>query len=83
MALFCPTVPIVAAIFIDVLARFKRPNYQGKRRRSTEGVEGTNKGHENGEAHGPCWRPLDRTVRLVADAGVVELRMELHLAIGI
>ena len=26
-----------------------RPNAQGKRRRSTEGAEGTNKGHENAE----------------------------------
>jgi hypothetical protein len=25
------------------------PNAQGKRRRSTEGAEGTNKGHENAE----------------------------------
>ena len=25
-------------------------NYKGKRRRSTEGAEGTNTGHENGEA---------------------------------
>jgi len=25
------------------------PNYQGKRRRSTEGAEGTNTGHENAE----------------------------------
>ncbi len=28
----------------------KGPNYQGKRRRSTEGAEGTNTGHEDGEA---------------------------------
>ena len=28
----------------------KRPNAQGKRHRSTEGAEGTNTGHENGEA---------------------------------
>ena len=27
-----------------------RPNYQGKRRRSTEGAQGTNTGHEDGEA---------------------------------
>jgi len=26
------------------------PNYQGKRRRSTEGAQGTNTGHKNGEA---------------------------------
>ena len=26
------------------------PNYKGKRRRSTEGAEGTNKGQDNGEA---------------------------------
>jgi len=26
-----------------------RPNEQGKRRRSTEGAQGTNKGHENAE----------------------------------
>ena len=28
----------------------KKPNAQGKRRRSTEGAEGTNTGQENGEA---------------------------------
>jgi len=27
----------------------RRPNAQGKRRRSTEGAEGTNTGHENAE----------------------------------
>ena len=28
----------------------KRPNAKGKRHRSTEGAEGTNKGQDNGEA---------------------------------
>ena len=28
----------------------QEPNAQGKRRRSTEGAEGTNKGQDNGEA---------------------------------
>ena len=28
----------------------REPNYQGKRRRSTEGAQGTNTGHKNGEA---------------------------------
>ena len=27
-----------------------KPNYQGKRRRSTAGAQGTNTGHEDGEA---------------------------------
>jgi hypothetical protein len=27
----------------------REPNAQGKRRRSTEGAQGTNKGHENAE----------------------------------
>jgi len=27
-----------------------RPNYKGKRHRSTEGAQGTNKGQDNGEA---------------------------------
>jgi len=30
----------------------EKPNYKGKRRRSTEGAQGTNKAHENGEAMG-------------------------------
>jgi hypothetical protein len=38
---------------VDVGARLiptlKRPNAKGKRRRSTEGAQGTNKGHENAE----------------------------------
>ncbi len=33
----------------DCLIRAGRPNAPGKRRRSTEGAEGTNKGHENAE----------------------------------
>ena len=32
------------------IPRLKRPNYQGKRRRSTAGAQGTNTGHEDGEA---------------------------------
>ena len=33
-----------------IVFRCERPNYQGKRRRSTEGAQGTNTGHEDGEA---------------------------------
>ncbi len=33
-----------------VTAVRREPNAQGKRRRSTEGAQGTNKGHKNGEA---------------------------------
>jgi hypothetical protein len=33
-----------------MLALLMTPNAQGKRHRSTEGAEGANTGHENGEA---------------------------------
>ena len=35
---------------MEIRARNQKPNAQGKRHRSTEGAEGTNTGHENGEA---------------------------------
>jgi len=35
---------------IDALWVMERPNYKGKRRRSTEGAQGTDTGHEDGEA---------------------------------
>lgn len=38
-------------------------NAQGERRRSTEGVEDTDKGHAKCQKHGPCWCPLDQAVR--------------------
>jgi hypothetical protein len=37
-------------LLIAALFESEKPNAQGKRRRSTEGAEGTNTGHENGEA---------------------------------
>jgi hypothetical protein len=43
----------------------KRPNYKGKRRRSTEGAQGTNAGHENAESMACVG------VRLTAQLGMV------------
>jgi len=45
--------PWLETLAVDTGSSFvvwqKRPNAQGKRRRSTEGAEGTNKGRENAE----------------------------------
>jgi len=38
------------AYLIDLSTARSAPNAQGKRHRSTEGAEGTNKGQDNGEA---------------------------------
>jgi len=46
-------------------------NYQGKRRRSTEGAQGTNTGHEDGEAM------TSVGVRLIAQLGTVFLALLL------
>lgn len=48
------------------------PNYQGKRRRSTEGAEGTNKGHENAEGMALGCVRVDLTVRLGREGEGVE-----------
>ena len=49
----------------------KRPNAQGKRRRSTEGAQGTNTGHENAEGMACVG------VRLTDQLGDAVLRMLL------
>jgi hypothetical protein len=50
---FVPTfighIVVLVVVEMDVVHSAKRSNAQGKRRRSTEGAEGTNTGHENAE----------------------------------
>ena len=38
-----------SALVLNVRVLLMRPNAQGKRRRSTEGAQGTNTGHDNAE----------------------------------
>ena len=45
---------------------------QGKRRRSTEGAQGTNTGHENGEAMACRGVRVERTVRLGSEGTEVD-----------
>lgn len=42
-------IPALASASLRVAGHMVLVNAQGKRRRSTEGAEGTNKGHENAE----------------------------------
>lgn len=69
----------------------KMPNAQGKRRRSTEGAQGTNKGHENAEGmalvgvrltaqlgHGPGLATLRFNPILERRIGCVRSRQQLR-----
>ncbi len=62
----------VSSELFVMASEFKRYSAQGKRRRSTEGAEGTNKGHNNAEGMALLG------VRLTAQLGHGFSRQKLH-----